>query len=37
MYAELLAGYKADPIAIVNDAIFNVKYDKMVIVRDVEF
>ena len=37
MYAELLSGYKADPIAIVNDAIFDVKYDEMVIVRDIEF
>ena len=37
MYAELLSGYTADPIAIVNDAIFDVKYDEMVIVRDVEF
>jgi GTP cyclohydrolase IA len=37
MYAELLAGYHTDPKAIVNDAIFEVKYDEMVIVRDVEF
>jgi GTP cyclohydrolase I len=37
MYAELLAGYTADPIAVVNDAIFDVKYDEMVIIRDVEF
>ena len=37
MYAELLSGYKADPIAVVNDAIFDVKYDEMVVVRDVEF
>jgi GTP cyclohydrolase I len=37
MYAELLSGYKADPITIVNDAIFDVKYDEMVIVRDIEF
>ena len=37
MYGELLAGYKADPIAVVNEAIFDVKYDEMVIVRDVEF
>ena len=37
MYAELLSGYNADPIAVVNDAIFDVKYDEMVIVRDVEF
>ncbi len=37
MYAELLSGYTADPRVIVNDAIFEVKYDEMVIVRDVEF
>ena len=37
MYGELMSGYKADPIAVVNDAIFDVKYDEMVIVRDVEF
>lgn len=37
MYAELLSGYHTDPNAIVNDAIFEVKYDEMVIIRDVEF
>jgi len=37
MYAELLSGYRADPDAIVNDALFQVKYDEMVIVRDIEF
>jgi GTP cyclohydrolase I len=37
MYAELLSGYHADPKVVVNDAIFEVKYDEMVIVRDVEF
>jgi GTP cyclohydrolase IA len=37
MYAELLAGYNTDPNAIINDAIFEVKYDEMVIVRDIEF
>ena len=37
MYAELLAGYHVDPSVVVNDAIFEVKYDEMVIVRDVEF
>jgi GTP cyclohydrolase I len=37
MYAELLSGYHADPTKVVNDAIFEVKYDEMVIVRDVEF
>jgi GTP cyclohydrolase IA len=37
MYAELFAGYRTDPIAVVNEAIFEVKYDEMVIVRDIEF
>ena len=37
MYAELLSGYHADPTAIVNGAIFDVKYDEMVLVRDIEF
>lgn len=37
MYEELLAGYRADPVALVNDALFEVEYDEMVIVRDIEF
>ena len=37
MYAELLAGYRTDPVALVNDAIFDVTYDEVVIVRDIEF
>lgn len=37
MYAELLGGYHADPEKIVNDALFNITYDEMVIVRDIEF
>jgi GTP cyclohydrolase I len=37
MYAELLAGYRTDPQSVVNDAIFDVQYDEMVIVRDIEF
>jgi GTP cyclohydrolase IA len=37
MYDELLAGYRIDPIAMVNDALFEVEYDEMVIVRDIEF
>jgi len=37
MYSELLSGYREDPIAMVNDAVFDVKYDEMVIVRDIEF
>ena len=37
MYAELLSGYQADPEKIVNGALFNITYDEMVIVRDIEF
>jgi GTP cyclohydrolase I len=37
MYAELLAGYQVDPEKLVNEALFDVKYDEMVIVRDIEF
>jgi GTP cyclohydrolase I len=37
MYSELLQGYRMDPVAMVNDALFDVKYDEMVIVRDIEF
>jgi GTP cyclohydrolase IA len=37
MYTELLSGYHADPERIVNGALFNITYDQMVIVRDIEF
>lgn len=37
MYAELLSGYHTDPIELVNNAIFDVSYDEMVLVRDIEF
>ena len=37
MYTELLSGYRVDPVAMVNDALFEVTYDEMVIVRDIEF
>jgi GTP cyclohydrolase I len=37
MYHELLGGYTMDPTALVNNALFEVKYDEMVIVRDIEF
>jgi GTP cyclohydrolase IA len=37
MYQELLGGYRIDPVAMVNDALFDVDYDQMVIVRDIEY
>ena len=36
-YGELLEGYRMDPQELINDAIFDVAYDQMVIVRDIEF
>lgn len=37
MYAELLSGYTSEPERIINGALFNISYDEMVIVRDIEF
>jgi len=37
MYCELLAGYREDPLALINDALFDETYDEMVLVRDIEF
>lgn len=37
MYGELLAGYNVDPVALVNDALFEENYDAMIVVRDIEF
>ncbi len=37
MYPELLSGYRTDVDKLVNNAIFNVTYDDMVIVRDIEY
>jgi GTP cyclohydrolase I len=36
-YKELFAGYRMDPRELINNAIFDVAYDQMVIVRDIEF
>jgi len=37
MYEELTAGYHVDPVRLINDAIFDVNYDQMVIVHDIDF
>ena len=37
MYTELLGGYSMDPERIINGALFNIDYDEMVLVRDIEF
>ena len=37
MYTELLEGYRMDPVELVNEALFEVTYDEMVLVRDIEF
>ncbi len=36
-YTELLQGYRMDPIKLLNGALFEEKYDEMVVVRDIEF
>jgi len=37
MYDEILAGYEMDPDEVVNGALFDVEYDEMIVVRDIEF
>lgn len=37
MYGEILEGYATDPVALVNGALFDVEYDEMVVVKDIEF
>ena len=37
MYAELTDGYAVDPETLLNGAAFEVDYDEMVVVRDIEF
>ncbi len=36
-YAELLEGYRTDPAALINNALFDVDYADMVVVKDIEF
>jgi GTP cyclohydrolase I len=37
MYAELTAGYDTDSVALINGAMFDVEYNEMVLVKDIEF
>jgi GTP cyclohydrolase I len=37
MYKELLAGYRQDPVALINDALFEVDYNEIVLVKDIEY
>ena len=37
MYSELLSGYRVDPAKVINGALFDINYDEMVLVRDIEF
>jgi len=36
-YDELLSGYRIDPLALLNNAFFDVDYDDMVVVKSIEF
>jgi GTP cyclohydrolase I len=37
MYDELLEGYALDAKALLNNALFDVQYDEMVVVKDIDF
>jgi GTP cyclohydrolase I len=37
MYDELFEGYSIDPIELLNGAMFEVEYDEMVVVKDIDF
>jgi GTP cyclohydrolase I len=37
VYVELLSGNRVDPVKMINGALFNITYDEMVLVRDIEF
>ena len=37
MYDELLEGYSINPVELLNGAMFDVEYDEMVVVKDIDF
>lgn len=37
MFEELTAGYRTDPVKLINGALFDVEYDEPVLVKDIEF
>ena len=37
MYDEILVGYTVDPVALLNNALFDVEYDQMVTVTGIDF
>ena len=37
MYDEILAGYHVDPVKLVNGALFDVEYDEMIVVKEIEY
>ena len=37
MYAEIFDGYRTDPDKLINDALFDVSYNEMVIVKDIAY
>jgi len=36
-YEEIFSGYRVNPETLINDALFNVDYDQMVLVKDINF
>lgn len=36
-YTEIFSGYSTDPVALINNALFDVDYDQMVIIKEIEF
>ncbi len=37
MFDELTAGYRTDPVKLINGALFDVEYNDLVLVKDIEF